>query len=657
MQLYLMNQDKNLNPSANKSKFMPSTHGATKGDARIVNSLLIGLMVVGGILFLYQSLVAIYTLRSPMDEGSFILKGLAFVRGQYIPYQPYGFWVNKMPLSFLIPGWVLHFFDPGITAARYFALFVSLLFLIGTFLLIRRETNLYLAVAAEWIFALHPIIIKTFATATSQGLAACLLVWSLYFFFGKNRKSWQITIGSILTAMLILTRENLLPVLLFLWIYVFVRYRKSFWLALAASLIPLIFFHILYFPEIMKNWITWIPSQTIREAISGWIGVDTLNDHSAMSTDQLIFSRIVSFLEGIRTYLVIFVGSTLGFLAINRKNKVKRRFEILSLMTLFMFLVGLHAWASIGKSYCIYCFQNYLSFFIVIGVLILALAFEETRWRNLQHPAWVFLLLLGGILLTLPLSSYKDFYTSSVFKWIHEHFWNLPIVRIRDFRILEGTSTLQSMVINKFHLDIEQALKVIIPAFTLFALMLIVLLVAAIIFWLIQRQTGRNSPAACWNRAILVLFVATFLLLPTMFGGNATFAYQCQNNVINSINQAGLTLREIIPPGSSVDWRGTETSILLMYPQNLIIYPPEINNYYSYSDNVDSDILLKNGKWNAELSRKWFENSDFLIMDSRSTLKPDDVQLDDYYNQVGEAIPLYECNNETFWIKVFRKKP
>lgn len=651
-----MNQDQDLNqsddlPNSNQSAGLPPAN-----DVTIWRFAFLGLLVVGVILYIYQSWVAIHTLRSPMDEGSFVVKGLAFASGKYAPYQPDGFWLNKMPLSFLIPGWVLQFFEPGIAATRYFALVISILFLAGMYLMIRRETNLFLAVGALWIYALNPIAIKTYATATSQGLAACLLVWSLFFFFGKDRKSWQIVVGSGLASLVVLTRENLLPVLFFVWIYIFIRYRKSFWLAVTASLIPLVFFHILYYPEIFKNWITWIPSQTIRTTISAWIGVDSLNDHAAIDTDPLIFSRIVSFLEGIRTYLVIFLGSALGLLALNRKVKMKRCFEMLSLMALFIILVGLHAWASIGKSYCIYCFQNYLSFFIVIGVLILAIAIEETPWRDLPHPAMLFSWVWGLILVTIPFSSYKDFYTSNVFKWIHENFWNLPIPRVKNFHILDGTTTLQSMIINKFRLDIEQALKVIIPIFTLIVLILGVLLIAAFLFWRIKRTKCRTSAAKCWNHALQVSFAAVFMLSPTMFGGNASFAYQCQNNVFNSINQAGATLRELIPPGSSVDWRGTDTSILLLYPHNLTIYPPEINNYYSYSDNLDSKLLLKNGKWNAELSRQWFENSDFLIMDSRSQLKPDDVQLGDYYSRVGEDIILYSCSGESFWLKVYRKK-
>ena len=319
-------------------------------------------------LYTWQSWLAIHTLRSPLDEGSFVVKGLAFANGQFVPYQPYNYWLNKMPLSFLIPGWALKLFEPGIVSTRYFALIVSLLFLLGTFLLLRRESNVFLAAAGLWVFALNPILIKTFAITNSQGLAACILVWSFYFFFGKERRTWQIAAGAFLAAVLVLTRENLLPVLVYFWVYVFIRYRKAFWWGVVASLIPLVFIHALYFPSIFVNWFSWVPFSSLRAALFRLFHLDQLSDHRFVKGDPLLFSRLTAFMEGIRINLVIFLGLVVAFFAYLGSKEKRRRFDFLSLLILFLVLVAMHAWASIGKDYCIYCFQNYLSFFNVLGL-------------------------------------------------------------------------------------------------------------------------------------------------------------------------------------------------------------------------------------------------------------------------------------------------
>ena len=55
-----------------------------------------------------QSLVYIFTSRSMLDEGLYLVKGWYFATGQYTPFQDYGVLTNHMPFAFLIPGYVLN---------------------------------------------------------------------------------------------------------------------------------------------------------------------------------------------------------------------------------------------------------------------------------------------------------------------------------------------------------------------------------------------------------------------------------------------------------------------------------------------------------------------------------------------------------------------
>lgn len=608
-------------------------------------------------LYAWQSWLAIHTLRSPLDEGSFVVKGLAFANGQFAPYQPYSFWLNKMPLSFLIPGWVLKLFEPGIVSTRYFALIVSLLFLLGLFLLLRRESNLFLAVAGLWVFALNPILIKTFATANSQGLAACILVWSFYFFFGKKRRTWQIAAGAFLAAILVMTRENLLPVLVYFWVYIFVCYRKSFWWGITASLLPLVFIHALYFPRIFVNWFSWVPFSGLRAALYRLLQLDQLRDHRFIKGDLLLFSRLTAFMEGIRINLVIFLDLIVAFFAFLGNKERRRRFDFLSLLTLFLVLVGMHTWASVGKDYCIYCFQNYLSFFNVLGLLLAAIAFNDNGLQKLKKPFGIVFSTLAVSGLAIIFSSYKEFYKTTLNEWLYANVWKFSLPRIDGFRLMEGTTTLKAMLINKFGWEVDVALKVIYPIFTLTLLIALVISIAGLIFWLSQRRLASTTPNIFWNRAVLAIMIVVLVLSPTLLVGNTTFAYQCQNDVFASLELAGQNLRALIPAGATIDWRATNASILLLKLPDVIYYPPQLNSYYSYIDNPLSDLALKNGRWTPQLSRLWLKTSDYLVLDSHTKVQPDDVQLDDYFTAIGDEIALYACGNETFRIRVFKKKP
>jgi hypothetical protein len=69
----------------------------------------------GGFLaYILQVFCYAHSQDSVLDEGLYLLKGYLFASGKYSPYQAYGPWTNKMPLSFLIPGYVQKVFGPGL---------------------------------------------------------------------------------------------------------------------------------------------------------------------------------------------------------------------------------------------------------------------------------------------------------------------------------------------------------------------------------------------------------------------------------------------------------------------------------------------------------------------------------------------------------------
>ena len=164
--------------------------------------------VIGGIFYFIQSVISAHTQLSYLDEGAYLLKGFLFATGKYWPFQDFGPWTNHMPLSFLVPGWVQVLFGPGLRTGRYLAVFLSLLMLVGIWILGRRLGGVWWAAALVWYFAINGPAIKTYSVMGSQGLVACILVWILVLVLGPGRKFWQVIIGTFLAGILLLTRIN-----------------------------------------------------------------------------------------------------------------------------------------------------------------------------------------------------------------------------------------------------------------------------------------------------------------------------------------------------------------------------------------------------------------------------------------------------------------
>ena len=78
-------------------------------------SLLITIVtLVGVFLYVGRSLSVAHSALSNGDEGTYLFKGYYFARGDYQLFHDYGFWTNKAPLAFLIPGYIQLWFGPGL---------------------------------------------------------------------------------------------------------------------------------------------------------------------------------------------------------------------------------------------------------------------------------------------------------------------------------------------------------------------------------------------------------------------------------------------------------------------------------------------------------------------------------------------------------------
>ncbi len=141
--------------------------------AKKLSYILAILTLLGFCVYIFKAWGYTNSLPTIGDEGTYLYKGYMFARGDFRPFQDYGFWTNKAPLSFLIPGYFQLWFGPGLREGRYYALIVSILTMVGIWVTARRLGGQGWAVLSVWVFALSNAHILFLARARLAGIG-CL---------------------------------------------------------------------------------------------------------------------------------------------------------------------------------------------------------------------------------------------------------------------------------------------------------------------------------------------------------------------------------------------------------------------------------------------------------------------------------------------------
>jgi len=585
-----------------------------------------GLAFLGGVLYLCQSWIYAHTQTTVLDEGSYLLKGYLYALGKYWPFQDYGPWSNHMPLSFLIPGYVQILFGPGLRTGRYFAIFLGCLMLVGLYLLVRRLGGKWWACGAVLAVALNPAEVKIYSMALSQVLVACLLVWTLALTLGEGRPFWQILLGSVLAAILGLTRLNLFPVLPLFVGYVFWQHK---WRAgLAATLVMgggYLIGHVIFWPGIMRLWATWIPTD-LAPFLVRWRPPAAPGGNSPVDLN----TRLMSFLWGIRFHFVSVIG-VLAALVLWPKGewKDKGNFRASVFLTgLFILLLALHAWASLGthpqtddamgENYCIACFPLYIAFFSASGLALVAASAPSWRWQMSGWRQATFAFLILVLTSALGYAAFPDI-GENLYSSLASPLLKVRVPRFRAMQLLPGKAELRAYVESIFGINPIEVVHIsvrILPTLAGVLVGLGILLVA----WLISRSFTRQgfSILASWVSIAMVLFLATgFIISPTVVLGGGYQIYDCKGDVISSNETVGAYLSRLIPPRALVYWNGGESAIPLLYLKEGRIFPPQINNGYTYRGGGDADALARYGFWNEMLARQWSEQADYILIEER----------------------------------------
>lgn len=548
---------------------------------------------------IYLAQTIIYALHQlpNLDEGAYLFKGYQFATGNYQPFQPYGFWTNKMYLSFLIWGWIQELFSPGLLAPRLFASLFGVISLLGTWIVTRRLGGRWIAALAVVSMALNPTLISIYSLANSQVLVICLLTWVLVLTLGANRPAWQVILGGILSAILVFFRENMIFVVPLLLAYIFWQHgKKTGFLSLGAVFLILLVGHLIYWPEITYLWIRQIP------LLSSIFDGNSTTSGNPISDPLANLTRIHSLATALRNYFVPLLCLLAVIVFWPRKKDWKSPGQLKAswfLLVTYLILLASHLWASVGNDYCVYCSTTYLAFFSNLGLILFAVCYDSLNRR----PFWIQRLIP---MVAIPILVSAVWY--SWFERIGTGLINVYVPRVREGKIQPGSVHLWTFLKNKFNLDLEVS-RQLIPA--LLGLVAGILLLA--ILYYIYLRCMRNK------KGFTYFFISTMILCGIVCSPLTASLEKdnyCSINVPKMFQAFGKQLDEEIPAGSKVYLEGRLAAIPLLYLTDVKFYPPQINGENSFETDTDSEELLKKGLWNEELANIWRKEADYFIIEA-----------------------------------------
>lgn len=601
--------------------------------------------LAAGLMFLLQAVTYARFLDSGLDEGNYLYKGWLFVRGVYAPFQPFGPSTNKMPLAFLIPGAAQAILGPGLRTGRGFAILLALMLLLAVWIVARRFGGRWWAAAAVAALALNPSLARLYSQAVSEGLVAAMTAWVLVLILGAERPRWQLLAGSALAGAVVLTRENMLPLAIFGVLYIW--WERGWKLALLCGGVGLAVVgsvHALYWPEIMTNWARQIPRNLtpflnpFRIPIPGT---------QIWSPDVATLTRLHGFWEGIRQHFLPLVGVLATLVLWPRRadwKSAQHRRAAIALLALLAVMVAGHLWASILKTYCVYCFSPYLAFFSFIGLLITAICAPSWRWRELAWPRQLLAALLAWVCVAGV--------AFGAHQWLDDGLLTVLIPRTRNMRILPGTTELWRSLSNKFgwSFEFQQWLLPLLAGVVAGALLIALV-------WVGWRLWGRTRSAAAPGFLILALLLgAAGVLGPTPLLGGVVEEDACRADVITSYETVGAQLAQIIPAGARIYWRGGLSPAPLLYLADIRIYPPQLNDGYSLRTGGDPQELYRMGFWNAELARQWLDEADIVLVEARLVSDTFKTQIAGQYEELQPLGRTDPCRPGSE-IHIYRRLP
>jgi hypothetical protein len=536
-------------------------------------------------------------------------------------------------------------FGPGLGVARYFAIFVSVLMLIGVWITARRLGGKGWAAVAVWVFALALAQVSVYSEAVSQGLVACLMAWMFVLTLGGDRPLWQLILGSVLSILVVMTRQNMAVVPAFLVLYIFWQYgSRAGWWSLAACAILFTGFHILYWPGILQIWAPWLPSSLTP--FLDRFRVSTQFTQTDFVFDASTLSRLQSFVTGVHDHFFIFCGSLSAVILWPKRESWKNSSQFkmaIFLGVTFFVLFLMHTLASLPTDYCVHCFSAYQAFYTTVGFFFILVVFSNGLNTSRSR---VFLFVVSLLFFAASLGLY---YYQRWGNWLLD---TIPVPRLnRILRAAEfSTVSLKEVLTYTFNLSPEIQKRLVPAGAGLLLGLSLILLV-----WVIHRFLLSKIGTGVFPLTNIILVVCLFAgtALPVALKDVAG-EENCSTHFLSYYEEAARTLSRMIPPGSLVYWKGSGRHLAFMlYMDDIKIFPPQIHAGGGYVVG-DSQQLIRLGVFNQELDERWRQSADILIVWNTYMTK----EFREFLKQPGyEPIPfdmgkLSKCEDELY---VFRR--
>ncbi len=563
---------------------------------QLIEKLPLILALVGIVIYAAQSTYyALYQIPV-MDEGAYLIKGYQFALGNYKPFQPYGFWTNKMVLGFYIWGWIQVIFSPGLLAPRLFAVVFGVATVVGTWLTIKRVGNKWFGMISVWTFALNPYLVGNYSWAVSQILVITMLTWILFLILDRNLPTWRIIAASILSVVLVFTRENMVFFLPLFLLYVFWQHgKKKGFYALGVVLALFIIGHLLFWPGILYLWERWIPD---------FGSITTESDGPSFGADiggNSLYQRVLSLTTALRVFLVPLLGSLLVliFFPIKKawKSDFHRKSTVFLLVTFAIFLAA-HTYASAGLDYCVFCTAQYFAFFGSIGLILFAASYESLKKSDSPLRK-----ILSAVLLII-IFSLVGF---SLFELIGNPLNNISFPRIADGKILPGSARLWQILANKFGLSFETSRR-LLPTL----LGLLIGIVGMLLILIFSKRLALRHNKTFFNYFIILLFIPILLFLPLI--NQLPKGSLCSASVPRIYQSMANRILSRIDPGEKVFTFSNISNVPLIYLPIEHIYPPQVNGDFGLRTSDNTDELLEAGYWSLEAKERWINEAEFFIV-------------------------------------------
>jgi len=605
------------------------------------------LAAAGWLVFGAQALYFAHFQQVNMDEGAYLYAGLLFVKGVYHPFQAYGPWTNKMPVAFLLYGYLQQIFHPGLDTGRYFAVSSSMLALAGMWILARRFTNAKIAALTVWMVAATVALPRIYSFSVTESIVITLVIWSFVCILRERPRPWQLFIGGVLAGIISVTRINLIPVWLFVFLFTWKAYglRRAAWAWTGALLAPLIVYAA-YWPGILQLWAAWLPG-FVRQ----WLPFDAVlpsigYGRSADATTLAI--RLSATADALRTHPLAWLSLTCATLlawAWRRRHGFK--YQVLKgLVTLTWMLVLIHAWATIGRGgLLVFNLGIYTAFFIMLIFVIGGIALQEAEALPSGRVSGILIGLVTAAILV------SGFYTNNyllkgylaslaaatghtaapLLRWLPE------VSRFRNPDILRG-------------LLVFAAIGAALLGF-LWPRLLRGWRQRTFVHWWQQRSRQAR---------LGMLFLALGVLSPTPFFSASFHPYDCpQHDTLALHEQIGQQLQQVIPPGAKVYWQGIKSVTPLLYlPYDVQTFPPQYNWPYNYVQQGDPDTLYRLSYWNEGLARQWREEADVIVLSKGFLLEHPDFQqflANAGFREYLVTAPLEPCKGEISRLAVYKR--